>query len=420
MLVLTGGETTGQRASRLGGCMWSATPEWVRLELGRARRRPSYRRGLAIEMLRDFERANGLQEDRSERMIHAAGVLLQATQPFVAGFNGLTLPKIIQSRTCQFYVRCDLEPTQNELLGNLNPAPNLVIRGNLTQRFGMRVEVDSVGDGSLGSTTLKISFDNGATFPISSANGNAFVTTATITQLSYGGFDTGIWLSCAPGPYDAGDVWVSRIGSLADQAGTASGRDFVALGNDVGIMFDYVASSSAIRNRPFMSSDAARFTYFSTAYIPPDPGTTPSFVSWVGNARAFVNTGRIWGTGTVNQFCVRQANPTPDCALAGAAAVLSNSQMLIGTWFGCEAFCADSTTDRLKIGGNASLGPAPAGGCASGVPNSGFTLGARATTGALPSSVDFAECGLWTGGEPTGNDLPRSRAYKTVIFGVAA
>jgi hypothetical protein len=407
MLIVRGGETDGQRATRLGGSLWTRMPNAVLRELERARR-PHYGRGLALELLRDFERVNGLEPDRSERMIHAATVLLQAALPLAGGFNALTPQVTIQSIPCQLWVRCDLEPTMHQVLLNLNPAPTLVIRGTLTQRFGLRVQIDAIGTGALGSTTLKISFDNGATYAIT-----GFVTTATMTQL----LNTDIWLSCGVGPYDAADEWISVIGSLADQAGTGSDRDFI--NNNESTSFFYQANTAAIRNRASMSCVAANNQRFVTQYTAPDPGTTPSLVIWVGNASAFVNTGRIWGTGTVNQFCVRQATPSPTIAQAGAVAVNSTTAMVVGTWFGCEGYFADSTADRLRIGTTA-VGPAAAGGCQSGVPNSGYTLGARAKTGALPSTYEFAEFDVFTSADATAAELARDRARRTLFYGVAA
>ena len=410
MLIRNGAETDGQRALRLGGSPWVETAPAALRELARARRWLHYRRGLAAEMLADYERAHGLEPDRSPRMMAAASVLLNAALPWGSGFLAITPPRLFPSLTCQLWYRCDLAPTQAQLLGNLNPAPNLVIRGFLTQRFGLRVEIDSIGTGALGSTTLKISFDNGATFPIT-----GYVTTATITQLVENGHDTGIWLSCSAGPYSVGNIWVSRIASLGNQSGQSGDRDLVNQSDNIGTMFDYTANTAAIRGRASMQSDAARNTFFSSGWVPPDPAVTPSLVLYVANAVAFVNTGRLWGTGTVNQFCVRQANPTPTLAQAGAVAVNSTTLMTIGTWFSNEAFFSGAAS-RLKIGAAASL---TAGTCSSGVPNSGVTLGARANTGALGSTVAFSDFTHLTGGDGTATELRWYRGYATLTYGVA-
>jgi hypothetical protein len=363
-------------------------------------------------MLCDFERTNGLRADHSERMIQAASVLLPVALPLAGGFNALTPQITIQSVPCQLWVRCDLEPTMHQTLLNLNPAPTLVIRGTLTQRFSMRVTIDAIGTGALGSSTLNI-WLNWFTGSLAPPDISGFVTTATMTQL----LNTDIWLSCGVGPYDAADEWISVIGALADQAGAAADRDFV--NSNPSTAFFYQASTAAIRNRASMSCVAANNQRFVTQYTAPDPGTTPSLVIWVGNASAFVNTGRIWGTGTVNQFAVRQATPSPTIAQAGAVAVNSTTAMVVGTWFGCEGYFADSTADRLRIGAT-PVGPAPAGGCQSGVPNSGYTLGARASTGALPSTYEFAEFDVFTSADATATELARDRARRTVFYGVTA
>lgn len=421
MLILDGTKSSGQRAEALGGLVHCRTPNWVLSELQKARR-PFYGLGLTLEMLADFERVNRCPAIRTPEMLRAGTLLLNAALPLTGGFNALTPQMTIQSRTCQLWVRCDLEPTMRQDLRNLNPAPVLIIRGSLTQRFGMRIEVDAVGSGALGNTALKISFDNGATFPYSSANGTAYLTTATITQLyDNGNPATGhpldIWLSCGVGPYDAGDIWISTLGALADQAGTGTNRDFINSGNNTTTP-SYQANTAAIRNRASMSTVAADSPRFLSLYTPPDPGTTPSLVTWVGNAVNFVNTGRLWGTGDVNQFCVRQANPSPTIGQAGAVAENSTTAMTVGTWFGCEAYFADSNADRMRIGTTA-VAAAPAGGCQSGVPT-GLMLFSRGPNAALPSTYAFSEFAIYTGGDATAGELARDRARRTLFYGVAA
>lgn len=418
MLIVDGAESDGERAARLDADSWARTPYSVERQIKRARESLRFRRGLANEMLADFERENGLPPDRSERMIHAAGILLQTAASFGSGFNALTPPRIIQSRTCQIYFDASANPVFWETLAGLNPSPILIIRCGLARRLGLSVAIDSVGDGSLGSTKLKISFDNGATFPYSGAT--AFTTTSTITEL----FDNGdpntghtmnIWLSCAAGPYAADDAWEARVCSLADQSGQAGDRDLN--NNTLATMFNYVPSSSAIRNRAYLQTDAARTTRFYSNYAAPTPavGANTSFISWVINPNAFVNTGRIWAMSDGGAAALRQANPTPTVALAGNVAAMTNTQMIIGTWLGGEAALTNSVADRLKIGANASLTGTS---CNSDAPTA-FSLGAR-PGGALPSTVQIAGIGLWTGGEPTSAELIRNRAWKTVIYGVAA
>ncbi len=416
MIVAPSAELDRARCVALGASLWEPQPLFAYRERQRAKGRPWYRRALSLELLQDLERELKCPPDRSPRMLRAADVLADQWMATGVGFYAMTPQRLIQSRTCQLSFRCDRLATQAQLLANLNPAPNLVIRGNLTQRVSVRVEIDALNLGTLGSTTLKIWFNGGVGAP--SITG--YVTTATLTQLVDNGHDTGLWLSCAAGPYFAGNAWVSRLVALGDESGQSGDRDLINAADNISTMFDYTANDAAIRGHAWMASDATRATFFSSAWVPPDPGVTPSMVLWVSKVITFVTTGRLWGTGTVNQFCVRQANPSPNCAQAGAVAVNSNALMTVGTWAAHEALFFDSALDAFKVAGNARLVSGVAGGCASGVPNSGVTLGARANTGALPSTMGFAMFNHFTGGDGTGDEMKQYRAWNTVNFGVAA
>lgn len=413
MIVAPNPQLDRARCVALGGSLWSQQPAYAAAEQRRVRsRRYDYRRGLALELLRDLEREHRRPPDRSERVIHAASALVDTFLGTGVGFAGLTPPRIIQSRTCQLWVRADLGATMHQTLAQLNPAPTLIIRGSLTQRFAMRVTVAAVGTGALGSTTLNI-WLNWFTGSVAAPDIAGFVTTATMTQL----LDTDIWLSCGAGPYDAADEWVSRITSLADGSGAGGNRDFV--NNNLQTSPRYTSSASAINGRPFFSGVAADAIRFHSAYAPPDPGTDPSLVIWTQVADAFVNTGSFWGTGNVGApFRVRQANPTPTYAQSGTVAENSNVNMVIGTWLGCEAYFADSAADRLRTGSTPTAA-APAGGCASGTPV-GVTLFARNSAADLPSTCSIAELALFTGGDATNAELLLDRARRTVVFGVAA
>lgn len=385
------------RAEKMGGSLWTSMPAYAPRELQRAKQ-DYYNVGLCSEMLADFERANGLAPDRSEKMLAAAGMLLASALPLVGGFNALTPPRLVTSRPCGLFIRCDLEPTMNAAPAAFGTVPpTLFLFGNLSQRIGLRGEIDSLGTGALGSTTLKFSYNNGATFSVT-----GFVTTGAITAIG----DTGIYVACSAGPYSADNAWEGYLGALGDQV---SSGDFV--NGNTSTSFSYQASNTSIRNRASMQSLASRSARFTSTYAPP----IPSVYSWVGNAVAHVHTGRIIAGGNLGNTQIRQANPSPECAMSGNVAVNNTAAMTVGTWLGCEAYFSNSVADRFRVGTtNIALGVS-----ANCDPNIGLSLGAR-LGGNLPSTYAFSEFAVFTGGDLSAADLSRLRSYKFLTYGCAA
>jgi hypothetical protein len=389
----------------MGGSLWAATPKWAERDIQRILK-PCYRRGLALEYLRDFERDWQCPPDHSERMIRAAGVLLGGALPAGMPFFRMTPQNIIQSRTCQLLVRCDLEPTHNGTMIKAGTSPpDVVLVGALTQRIGLQIEVnDTTGGTALGQAKYRWSLNNGTTYE---ATGVA--TASAFTQLG----TTGIYVSFAAGPYTSDNSYTTRLSGLNDQSGQGGDRDFV--NDNVNTSFAYTANNSNIRNRASMASLVSATRRFTSNYNPAAPGTANLLIDAVINAAVFTNTGRIFsggnGTGAID---IRQANPSPEIAMVNITAVNTNTGLTVGTWLGFEALFTNSTSDRLRCGTTATTGAN-----AGNTDPTGFALGAR-IDGALPSTTEYAEVALFTGGDPTAAELARNRARKTLFYGVTA
>jgi len=137
--------------------------------------------------------------------------------------------------------------------------------------------------------------------------------------------------------------------------------------------------------------------FYQSAYIPPAPGTTPSWYFIVFNPITAVTSATILGSNNTNRFRLYWANTTLLASYDGGTQL--SGAVAANNWYRGALFFNNDVTDYRKIGSLLVTG-VNAGNNTGSV---GTYLGAISSAGAVPANVSIACVGSWAG-QPTADE----------------
>jgi hypothetical protein len=145
------------------------------------------------------------------------------------------------------------------------------------------------------------------------------------------------------------------------------------------------------------------------AWLPPAPGTTPTFFYAVMRAVTLVNGNTLFSSGG-GRFKLSQSTANRHAIANTASGNLVTSTA--NTWNRWRALFNNATTDYLRIGATTQSGTNTGNNAGSG----GFFLGASSIAAALPAALDVAALFAWAG-EPSAPELAACDAWVTARYG---
>jgi hypothetical protein len=241
--------------------------------------------------------------------------------------------------------------------------------GNPTGAY-VPIRTKATNTANIGSgATFSVSFDGGATFPITG------LTPTAGTPIALTGAGTGVSLAWAAGSSVANDTWDATASAWADQSGngkhysqsTASLQPIIALGPTgfVELQFDGVDD------------------YLTSAFTPAAAGTTPISLFLVMRQITNVNNGCIIGdNGAFGVLGMIQGSGTT-IKLFNSGAGASSGNLPLSTYGVITAYASGSASDSIQAGAGDTVHTG----------NSGNNTGAGKTIGG-GSGLNSAKIGV--------------------------
>ncbi len=202
---------------------------------------------------------------------------------------------------------------------------------------------------------------------------------------------------------DTGVTTATGVSAWADQSGAARNATQATTASEPALQ------TGSLNGRAAVVFDGVD-DFLQVAYIPPAPGTTPSWYWAVFNTVTSAVAATIFGSTNTNRHRLYWANSTlmtSNCGTAG-----TNVARSTGQWYRGECFFNNSTTDYKKIGSTGDtgviLGNNPG--------FNGFTLGAGSSVPANCCNVAVACFGAWAG-MPTAGEIAALDAWVTAYYG---
>jgi hypothetical protein len=179
----------------------------------------------------------------------------------------------------------------------------------------------------------------------------------------------------------AGTLW-------SDQSGNA--RDFT---QSLGSNFEPTIVPNSLNGKGTILFDGVD-DFYQSAYVPPAPGTTPSWYFIIFRPITATTSATILGSNNTNRFRLYWANTTLMASFNGGTQL--SGAVTANNWYRGALFFNNDLTDYRRIG-SLTVSGSNAG---NNVGNVGTYLGAINAAGAVPANVSIACVGSWAG-QPT-------------------
>lgn len=171
------------------------------------------------------------------------------------------------------------------------------------------------------------------------------------------------------------------------------------------------ATDATCGNQQTLFSDGVDDT-FDTGWIPPAPGTTPSFFMGVVKFNTWTSADMMHGAGTTT-MTLQQNGSSPGISQRNTTVANNNTAGTLGAWKRIYALYSNSTADRIQVGSTNVTGT-----------NAGNTAAAanlcvfsRSSAGAASIDAAMRFYGS-TAGEPTAGEKTELDAYFNAITGL--
>lgn len=168
-------------------------------------------------------------------------------------------------------------------------------------------------------------------------------------------------------------------------------------------------NAAGLNGRPTLTFDGTNDSLASTLNLPA-PGTTPTFIWWVGRQLSWTANDYWLGNNAGSLSCIiQQRTGTPQLFQYSGSAANSNSAGTINSWFRGRAYFSNSTGDYLRIGATNVTGAS-----AGNLSGTGRLIGAA--TGVQFANVEMAAL-IYTQGAPSAAELSALDAAVTAVYG---